>query len=179
MRTLITFFLVCLANVAFAGDSTWLSVDTAAATLTVMQAGQPTQRYENISIGRNGTSTSKRRRDNRTPLGEYRVTHITRNSEFGIFIGIDYPNLRDAERGLKSGLIDQGTYRAIRRAIRAGRRPPQETALGGYIGIHGIGRGDPGVHDAFNWTNGCIALTNEQMADLAARVEPGMRVVIH
>lgn len=178
MRSVIASFLVLLAIAGYAGDNPWLSVDTTTATLTVMQTGQPPQHYENISIGRNGTSTRKQRRDNHTPLGEYRVTHITHNSEFGIFIGINYPNLHDAERGFKSGLIDDAAQRDIRQALRAGRRPPQETALGGYIGIHGIGKGDPGVHDAFNWTNGCIALTNEQMANLVTRVKPGTRVVI-
>lgn len=143
-----------------------------------MEAGKAVRGYDNISIGRSGTAVDKRRMDDHTPLGKYRITHISVDSEFDIFIGLDYPNLSDAERGRKKGLIDVQTYRAIRDAIRGGERPPQDTALGGYIGIHGIGRGNPAIHAAFNWTNGCIALTNEQIADLAGRVRPGTRVLI-
>ena len=161
-----------------ADGAPWLVVDTATLTLTVMEADKSVQHYDNISIGRRGAAVDKRRRDDHTPLGEYRVTHITRNSEFSIFIGINYPNLDDAKRGREKGLIGERTYRAIRDAIQGGQRPPQETALGGYIGIHGIGKGDPGIHAAFNWTNGCIAMTNEQITDLVDRVKPGIRVVI-
>ena len=56
--------------------------------------------------------------------------------------------------------------------------PPQQTALGGHIGIHGIGAGDPRIHEDFNWTSGCIALTNAQIDDLAGWVRLGMRVVV-
>lgn len=178
-RRLIPLLVLLLAFFnALADGSPWLIVDTAGSTLTLMGAGGPIRHYDNISIGRRGTSVDKRRRDDHTPLGEYRITHITRDSDYEIFIGINYPNLDDAERGREKGLISEPVYRAIRDALRTNGRPPQETALGGYIGIHGIGKGDPGVHAAFNWTNGCIALTNEQIGDLVGRVKPGMRVVI-
>ncbi len=67
---------------------------------------------------------------------------------------------------------------AILRAFQEQAIPPQETPLGGYIGIHGIGRGDPAIHQKFNWTQGCIALTNRQIDDLSKWVHVGMRVVI-
>ena len=56
--------------------------------------------------------------------------------------------------------------------------PPQVTPLGGYLGIHGVGEGDPGIHADFNWTHGCIALTNQQIDDLAGWIRIGMRVVV-
>ncbi|MCP5245074.1 MAG: L,D-transpeptidase, partial [Burkholderiales bacterium] len=46
------------------------------------------------------------------------------------------------------------------------------------IGIHGIGRGDPEIHDQFHWTNGCIALTNEQIDQLGKWLKPGVMVKI-
>ena len=63
-------------------------------------------------------------------------------------------------------------------AIKNGRTPPQNTPLGGHIGIHGVGAGDPRIHTNFNWTNGCVALTNEQVTRLAALIKVGTRVEI-
>jgi lipoprotein-anchoring transpeptidase ErfK/SrfK len=50
--------------------------------------------------------------------------------------------------------------------------------LGGHIGIHGVGRGDLRIHQQFDWTQGCIALTNEQIEQLQNLVRVGDRVVI-
>ncbi|HSJ49561.1 MAG TPA: L,D-transpeptidase, partial [Gammaproteobacteria bacterium] len=94
------------------------------------------------------------------------------------FFGLDYPNLTHARAGLETGRISRAEFAAIRAALKQGVTPPQQTALGGLIGIHGLGDGDPVVHEDFNWTNGCVALTNEQMDDLAQWVYEGMRVII-
>ena len=59
-----------------------------------------------------------------------------------------------------------------------GRPPPHDTPLGGMIGIHGIGRGSLKVHRDFNWTEGCVALDNQQIHALARYVRVGMRVII-
>ena len=48
----------------------------------------------------------------------------------------------------------------------------------GQLGIHGVGMGDMKVHETVNWTEGCIALTNEQVRDLAKWVVVGTRVVV-
>jgi lipoprotein-anchoring transpeptidase ErfK/SrfK len=62
--------------------------------------------------------------------------------------------------------------------VQAGKTPPQHTPLGGYIGIHGVGSGDPEVHRAYNWTNGCVALTNAQIDILAEWARAGTPVEI-
>ena len=59
-----------------------------------------------------------------------------------------------------------------------GRPPPQDTALGGYIGIHGVGAGDPAVHEDFNWTEGCVALTDAQIDALLRHITVGTAVEI-
>ena len=59
-----------------------------------------------------------------------------------------------------------------------GKTPPQDTPLGGQIGIHGIGNGDQDIHHNYNWTNGCIALTNEQIDQLGKWIKPGVLVNI-
>ena len=57
--------------------------------------------------------------------------------------------------------------------------PPQDTPLGGQIGIHGLGHGNPGIHNAgINWTSGCVALDNRQIEALRPWVKVGMRVEI-
>lgn len=170
--------LTLASSVPSAEPGFWLRADTGALTLTLMRGEQPLRVFRNIAIGRYGAATDKRLDDNQTPLGRYRITHITTDTRYHLFMGIDYPNAMDARRGLAAGLIDRATYRAILAAIRAGRAPPQHTPLGGHLGIHGIGEGDPRIHADFNWTNGCIALTNAQIDELADWAEPGMTVVI-
>ena len=94
------------------------------------------------------------------------------------FIGINYPSPADAERGLREGVIDEKTFQRIIAAHREGKIPPQNTALGGNIGIHGLGDANPNVHRLVNWTNGCIALDNAQIEELAQLVSPGMLLEI-
>jgi L,D-peptidoglycan transpeptidase YkuD (ErfK/YbiS/YcfS/YnhG family) len=50
--------------------------------------------------------------------------------------------------------------------------------LGGQIGIHGLGSGDIKVHEVFDWTHGCIALTNSQIDHLSQLVDTGTVVKI-
>ena len=46
------------------------------------------------------------------------------------------------------------------------------------IGIHGIGNGDIEVHKEYNWTNGCVALTNEEIDELVKWINIGTPVEI-
>jgi len=163
---------------AAAASQTWLHVDTRAATLSVMRGEEPVASFQDISIGRAGASRERREGDRRTPLGEFRIAKIKEDSQFHRFFIIDYPNRERADIALERGEIDAGTHRAIRRALGAGELPPQHTPLGGNLGIHGIGGGDPRLHEAFNWTQGCIALTNEQIDALSQWIRVGTRVVI-
>ncbi|MFC6670290.1 L,D-transpeptidase family protein [Marinobacterium aestuariivivens] len=79
---------------------------------------------------------------------------------------------------MRDGRIDRGTYLRIVSALDLGLVPPQDTPLGGQIGIHGLGGGDPDVHELFNWTNGCVALTDAEVKRLARWVNRGTRVEI-
>lgn len=115
--------------------------------------------------------------DLRMPEGEYRVSGPPRTSRFHVFIPFDYPSRADAERALAEGRIDRAVRDAVVRAHEHGRMPPQDTPLGGALGIHGEGprwRGDLRV----NWTYGCIAVTDAAIAKLARLVHPGIPVQI-
>lgn len=157
----------------------WLQVDTEALVLKVMQGQQVIRTFEDIAIGRGGPTRDKRHLDGKTPLGEFHISRINNDSHFHRFFGFDYPRLDHAERALKKGYLDSDDYLVIRQAIRSGRVPPQNTPLGGHLGIHGIGAGDPEVHRDFNWTNGCIALTNREIDELAQWMQLGVRVVVY
>lgn len=79
---------------------------------------------------------------------------------------------------MRDGRLSVESGEEIIAAAREGLMPPQTTALGGLIGIHGIGRGSLKIHKTYNWTDGCIALTNGQLRDFANYAAVGMRVTI-
>ncbi|HFD79697.1 MAG TPA: murein L,D-transpeptidase [Gammaproteobacteria bacterium] len=159
-------------------DETWILIDTRELTLSVFRGDHLVRRFENISIGRRGTSIDKRSQDETTPLGEYHVIRIARDSIFHRFYHLDYPTPAQGRRALEAGVISEREERAIERAAREHRIPPQYTALGGSIGIHGVGAGNLRIHEDFNWTEGCVALTNEQLDQLDVYIDIGTRVVI-
>ena len=167
------------AREVLAGESdTWVLIDIGKMNLSVLQGDTVKRSYRNISIGRGGSTAEKKRYDGKTPLGEFRIVRMTTDSPFHRFIGLDYPDLERAKSARQAGTINQTRYAAIRRAIQAKQVPPQETVLGGYIGIHGIGEGSVVIHEDFNWTQGCIALTNAQIDDLVNWLRIGTKVVI-
>jgi lipoprotein-anchoring transpeptidase ErfK/SrfK len=172
-------FLAAGRSAAAQGNDTWILVNTGNLTLTVLEGSTVRRTYKKISIGRAGTTTDKKQGDDKTPLGEFRLVRIAPKTPYHRFFGLDYPTVGHAERALQAGTIDQEHYAAIRRAFQAGDIPPQATPLGGYLGIHGVGEGDPAIHADFNWTHGCISLTNQQIDDLSNWIHIGMRVVVH
>ncbi|MGB5259287.1 MAG: L,D-transpeptidase [Gammaproteobacteria bacterium] len=155
-----------------------LLIDTRLSTLTVLEEGAVIQEFDDIAIGRFGTTRYKQMGDNRTPLGTFRIGWITRDTRYHRFMGIDYPDMQTASRALFDGTIDFSLWERLRRDVEAGRTPSQKTPLGGYLGIHGVGEGEIEVHRQFNWTNGCVALTNEQIDRLAEWVTVGTQVEI-
>jgi len=157
----------------------WLLVDTRADQLKIMQGNRPVEVFHQVAVGSSGAGLKSRRGDNKTPTGVFRVGWINDQSRFKRFIGLDYPNVDYAERALREHRIDRTTYERIRAAWMNGHTPPQDTPLGGQIGIHGVGAGNPSVHNAgINWTSGCVALDNRQIEALRPWVKIGMRVEI-
>lgn len=94
---------------------------------------------------------------------------------------LNYPNVKDAFYGLKNGIISRNEFDGIVGSLKQGRMPPQTTALGGAIGIHGVGLETDEklrIQAHMDWTDGCIALTNEDVTALRAYVQVGTEVVI-
>ena len=177
----LTLALAAPASTGHAASPTperWILVDTEAHTLSVLRGSRLLARFENIAVGRGGLSVDRTRGDGTTPLGTFHIDRIHPSSRFRLFFRIDFPRPEHARRALEGGRIQLEDYRRIVAAFDANESPPQDTALGGHIGIHGLGPGDARVHQALNWTQGCIALTNQQISRLSRWIRVGMRVEV-
>ena len=159
-------------------EEVWLLVDTSSLTLAIMRGDTELRRYDNIAIGSNGPTLAKLVSDETTPLGDFRISRINPRSRYHLFLGLDYPTMEHAQRALEDGRIGIEEYVAVSNAWLAGGPPPQDTRLGGYLGIHGLGNGSTEIHGIVNWTDGCIAVTNEQMDELASLVGVGTKVSV-
>jgi len=128
-------------------------------------------RTYHVGLGLSPVGDKVREGDRRTPEGDFYIFTKNDKSAFYLSLGISYPNARHAKRGLRDGLITKVQYDAIMRALQAKKTPPQNTALGGDIYIHGNGaRSD--------WTWGCVALENEDVRELFNAVQVGTPVTI-
>ena len=141
-----------------------------ARTLEVQRDGRVFKNYR-IALGFEPNGTKIRQGDGKTPEGVYYVRVKNPASQYYLSLGLSYPEPKDAERGLKAGLIDKAQYQAILRAARQGVRPPWNTRLGGEIFIHGGG-------SSRDWTWGCIALENADIKELFAMTTNGTEVEI-
>lgn len=124
-----------------------------------------------IGLGSNPIADKEREGDRATPEGEFYIFVKNPKSNFYLSLGISYPNLEDAERGLRDGLITRAQYNRIANAIKRRVGPPQYTPLGGLIYIHGNGAKS-------DWTWGCVALEDEHMKELYDSVEVGTPITI-
>ena len=124
-----------------------------------------------VGLGLNPVDDKQREGDRATPEGEFYIFTKNPKSAYYLSLGISYPNIEDAERGLRGGLITRAQHNQIVNAIKRKVGPPQYTALGGLIYIHGNGAGS-------DWTWGCVALENEEIKELYNSVDIGTPVTI-
>lgn len=137
--------------------------------LWVFDQGKPVKTYR-IAVGEN-VGDKLQEGDRKTPEGDFYVcirktkpaTPYTRS------LGLSYPNVEDAERGLRDGLLTREQSNTIVDAIRNHRQPPWNTPLGGAIMIHGKREGRVG-------TLGCIALDDDDVIELYNQIPMGTPV---
>ncbi|MGH4138978.1 L,D-transpeptidase family protein [Clostridium sp.] len=109
-----------------------------------------------IALGGSVIGNKYKDSDKKTPEGKYCVCTRNEESKYTLFLGLSYPNIEDAKRGLQNGLIDELVFKEIETQIENGKRPDWTTSLGGSIGIHGGGnQGD--------WTCGCMAVSDDDI----------------
>jgi murein L,D-transpeptidase YafK len=178
LLSLLLINICVLPGISLADPDIWLLVDTEKLSMEVKKGDKTLAVMQNIAIGRNGAGEKNTRGDDITPVGNYRIGWINQNSSFRKFFGLTYPNIEHADTALKKGTIDLSTYENIARAHFNGQIPPQNTDLGGQIGIHGLGSANLSIHRSMNWTHGCIALTNDQIDQLSQWVEKGTLVTV-
>lgn len=125
--------------------------------LLLMSAGRAIREFS-VALGPRPHGPKLAAGDERTPEGDYVLDGKNSNSAFYKSIHISYPNERDRER-----------------AERLGVRP------GGSIMIHGqpnVTQWPADVAQTFNWTNGCIAVTDRQMDEIWDAVDVGTPIRI-
>ena len=131
---------------------TQLLLDKSARRLYLLQGRTPVRSYV-VDLGPNPTGHKENRGDGRTPEGLYHITHRNPGSSFFLSLGISYPNAQDRAR-----------------AHALGRDP------GGDIFIHG--RGPRVQNPPRDWTRGCAAVTDQEMAEIFELVAPGTPIFI-
>ena len=129
-----------------------------------------------VALGREPDGPKEVQGDKRTPVGRYFVSEKHHSRRFHRFLGLNYPNADDASRGYQQGAISARQWADFFVAEERGDEPNYSTALGGRIGIHGYGW-RPYV-PVIDWTDGCIAISNEESEYLYGLLPIGTPVII-
>lgn len=119
-----------------------VKVDKSAHTLYLMRQGKVVEKFH-IALGGNPVGHKQREGDQRTPEGRYILDFKNANSAFFRSIHVSYPDHADTARARRMGV-----------------------SPGGAIMIHGQKNGFGKFSAAtqrFDWTDGCIALSNADM----------------
>jgi murein L,D-transpeptidase YafK len=135
-----------------AGDNHAIIIDKAEYKLFLIKNGVVLSSYP-IELGHNPFENKRMEGDACTPEGFYRVTwkRDIGNTVFYRALFLDYPNQENRERFMQR--VESGEV-------------PSSAGIGGSIEIHGCGSGKPGNAGGWNWTLGCIALSNYDMDEL-------------
>ena len=138
-------------------DADYILVEKSLKHLTLFNNDRPIKTY-NVAIGRNPKGPKLTEGDLRTPEGRYIIDSRNPDSKYHMSLHISYPNEIDLQI---TGI--------------AGVSP------GGNIMIHGTGdeyawMGD--FHDIVDWTDGCIAVTNEEIEEIWQLVPDGTLIEI-
>jgi murein L,D-transpeptidase YafK len=127
-------------------------------TLQLKRAGRVLKSFP-IALGREPTGTKLREGDGRTPEGVYTLDWRNPNSQFYRAIHISYPRPGEPVHATRWGV-----------------------SPGGQIMLHGLPNGMSAErigHPRRDWTEGCIALTNEEIDEIWARVDDGTTIIIY
>ncbi len=141
-----------------ARDRVDLIIIEKAARRLSLHSGKHQVRQYRIALGRTPIGAKECQGDGKTPEGEYLISGRNVHSAFHRSLRISYPNQTDRHRA-----------------------KTLKCSPGGDIMIHGLpnGRGWLGAsHRLSDWTEGCIALTDEEIEEIWNLVRDGTKVVI-
>lgn len=134
-----------------------LVVEKSKRQLTLFVEGKVLKVYK-IALGKQPKGRKECEGDQKTPEGLYFIDYHKRDSNYHRALHISYPNKDDIERARKQGVH-----------------------AGNSIMIHGIRKGWEWigeVHQMWDWTEGCIAVTNEEIEELWRVVPDGTLIEI-
>jgi lipoprotein-anchoring transpeptidase ErfK/SrfK len=148
--------------------------------ITIYADEDPLIRYP-VELGFAPSGDKSIQGDGKTPEGELYVCTKNSASKFHRFLGLSYPQPDDAERGLTEKRITTKQRNQIINAHKTKAQPSWNTPLGGAVGIHGGGKFyDMGAALlGYDWTLGCIALTDEASEAIFVFAEMGTPVTIY
>lgn len=143
--------------VPFAQQADEVLVIKSTRELRLLRNGEIIGQYA-ISLGGNPVGHKQREGDERTPEGRYTIDWHNARSAFDLSLHISYPNAEDTAAAKRNG-VDPG----------------------GDIMIHGLPNGWGFLAPLlrrWDWTNGCIAVTNAEIAEIYAKVPDGTPITI-
>jgi murein L,D-transpeptidase YafK len=126
-------------------------------TMTLEGHGHVLKTYK-VALGGQPAGAKQQQGDHKTPEGEYFVDAKNAHSRFYMALHLSYPNAEDRKRARRLGV-----------------------SPGGDVEIHGLGKqyGWIGArHLLTDWTDGCIAVTNEEIEEIFRMVLVNTRVEI-
>lgn len=137
-----------------------------------------------VALGQDGRQRKKADGDNRTPVGDYRITQKALgpfDGDYGAYLGaawlrLNYPNAFDARTALREGRITKQEHDAVATAAARGAPAPSGTVLGDGIGIHGWVSDWPDGNHHLTW--GCLSLRKADLIKLHGLVKKDTRVLI-
>ncbi len=133
------------------------------------------------SFGKNVSLPKTKANDFSTPVGTYQICQIDKDNKYFIKFKLNYPNINDITEALRKNFITQKEFDQLKFEFYYDDCPTLDTPLGNDVSIHGIGeynfifRNLPFV---FNWTDGSVALSNEDIYELYTVVSKGTKIVI-
>jgi L,D-transpeptidase-like protein len=133
-------------------------VDKLRRQLLVLRGDDELASYD-VDLGLGGMDSKTRAGDAFTPEGRYKITEVRNPGQTRYYraLMLDYPNPDDVAR-----------FRALQKAGRV----PRGVHIGSNIEIHGEGGRDQ------DWTQGCVALSNDDMDEMVGLVDVGTPVTI-
>jgi murein L,D-transpeptidase YafK len=135
--------------------ASYILVDKSDRTLTLFSDGALIKTYTGIQFGDAPLGHKQFEGDERTPEGYYTIDARNPNSAYHLSLRISYPNAAD---------------RAF--AAAQGRSP------GGDIFLHGQPNEMPAGRVPGDWTDGCIAFSNEEIEELWGAIPDGTPIEI-
>ncbi len=120
--------------------------------LLLYRGGTELARFQ-VALGGSPVGPKRCQGDQKTPEGRYRITGHYPKSEYHLALHVSYPNAADRKASAALGC-----------------------PTGGDIYIHGLPNGQGAIgaaHRLRDWTLGCVALTDPEIEEIAARVPDG------